>query len=432
MPKLPGTDGRKMSKSYGNTILLTDSEPPIRAELKPMVTDPARIRRTDPGNPDVCPVFDLHKVFSSARPTGSVHDGCRTAGIGCIECKGWVADADHRRSSPPFRSAATPTNNPSLVTESSAKAQEAPRPAPNKPCATSARPWTWPPIPDKARRIDGPPKTPDPKPVPTPGRTSAARLRPAPKRPIRKDRRRCQRRGLAFPFSITVGTGLRRPARPPARPHPQAGHRHLRHPHRAASPRSSSPTSNSSKQPMSTRRRIHLHRLAADPHQEPMLLPRDPDDVADGETKIPAVNWSSACSSTSASKTPPRCCPEAADRRRDLDQPRHPRIPRRGTSPLEPEIAADTVDLVRVFQEVLQRARDPPGPRRRGRRRHRRADDRLRAPPPADGRQARRPPPLLKTRSSNAPYLHFPRPAGDGPPAGRSCSARRKTSAKSS
>src|SRR6195256_3673126 len=64
-PKLPGTDGRKMSKSYGNTIMLTDPEPVVRLKLKTMVTDPARVRRTDPGNPDVCPVGDLHKIFSS-------------------------------------------------------------------------------------------------------------------------------------------------------------------------------------------------------------------------------------------------------------------------------------------------------------------------------------------------------------------------------
>ncbi len=64
-PKLPGTDGRKMSKSYGNTILLTDPEPVLRQKLKTMVTDPARVRRSDPGNPDVCPVGDLHKIFSS-------------------------------------------------------------------------------------------------------------------------------------------------------------------------------------------------------------------------------------------------------------------------------------------------------------------------------------------------------------------------------
>ena len=91
-PKLPGTDGRKMSKSYGNTILLSDSEPDIRAKLKTMVTDPARVRRTDPGDPEVCPVFDLHKVFSSAETQQNAADGCRTAGIGCIQCKGWLAD----------------------------------------------------------------------------------------------------------------------------------------------------------------------------------------------------------------------------------------------------------------------------------------------------------------------------------------------------
>jgi tryptophanyl-tRNA synthetase len=92
-PKLPGTDGRKMSKSYKNTILLSDPEPEIRAKLKTMVTDPARIRRDDPGNPDVCPVFDLHKVFSTEATQQRVRVGCTTAGIGCIECKGWLADA---------------------------------------------------------------------------------------------------------------------------------------------------------------------------------------------------------------------------------------------------------------------------------------------------------------------------------------------------
>jgi tryptophanyl-tRNA synthetase len=92
-PKLPGTDGRKMSKSYGNTILLTDPEPVVRGKLKTMMTDPARIRRTDPGNPDLCPVGDLHKIFSSRETLAKVDAGCRSAGIGCIECKGWAADA---------------------------------------------------------------------------------------------------------------------------------------------------------------------------------------------------------------------------------------------------------------------------------------------------------------------------------------------------
>jgi tryptophanyl-tRNA synthetase len=91
--KLPGTDGRKMSKSYGNMILLTDPEPVVRQKLKTMVTDPARVRRTDPGNPDLCPVGDLHKIFSDKATMAKVNEGCRSAGIGCIECKGWAADA---------------------------------------------------------------------------------------------------------------------------------------------------------------------------------------------------------------------------------------------------------------------------------------------------------------------------------------------------
>ena len=91
-PKLPGTDGRKMSKSYGNTIQMTDPEPVVRQKLKTMVTDPARIRRTDKGDPDKCPVGDLHKVFSTPETLAKVYDGCRSAGIGCIECKGWAAD----------------------------------------------------------------------------------------------------------------------------------------------------------------------------------------------------------------------------------------------------------------------------------------------------------------------------------------------------
>jgi tryptophanyl-tRNA synthetase len=92
-PKLPGTDGRKMSKSYGNTILLSDPEPDVRKKLKTMVTDPARVRRSDAGDPDKCPVGDLHKVFSSPETLAKVYEGCRSAGIGCIECKGWAADA---------------------------------------------------------------------------------------------------------------------------------------------------------------------------------------------------------------------------------------------------------------------------------------------------------------------------------------------------
>ncbi len=116
-PKLPGTDGRKMSKSYGNTILLSDPEPVVRQKLKPMVTDPARIRRTDKGNPEVCPVFDLHKVFSSAETQAKAREGCTTAGIGCIECKSWVADAIVAELAPIQERRAKYEADPQLVTD---------------------------------------------------------------------------------------------------------------------------------------------------------------------------------------------------------------------------------------------------------------------------------------------------------------------------
>ena len=92
-PKVMGTDGRKMSKSYGNTINLSDTEPVLRQKLKTMVTDPARVRRTDKGNPEVCPVFDFHKIYSSADVVKQIDQDCRTAAIGCIDCKRQVADA---------------------------------------------------------------------------------------------------------------------------------------------------------------------------------------------------------------------------------------------------------------------------------------------------------------------------------------------------
>lgn len=90
-PRLPGTDGRKMSKSYGNAVFLTDAPEVVSKKLATMVTDPARKRRTDPGNPDICPVFDLHKVFSAPETLDRVNRECRTAEIGCLDCKKLVA-----------------------------------------------------------------------------------------------------------------------------------------------------------------------------------------------------------------------------------------------------------------------------------------------------------------------------------------------------
>lgn len=86
-PKVPGLDGRKMSKSYNNAIYLTDPPDEIASKIKVMMTDPARKRRSDPGNPDVCPVFDFHKVYSPAETIAFADRGCRTAEIGCIDCK---------------------------------------------------------------------------------------------------------------------------------------------------------------------------------------------------------------------------------------------------------------------------------------------------------------------------------------------------------
>jgi tryptophanyl-tRNA synthetase len=99
-PRVPGTDGRKMSKSYDNSIFLKDPPDVVRKKLKPMVTDPARVRRTDPGNPEICPVFDLHKAFSTPETQEWAAAGCRTAGIGCIDCKSGVADHIIKRMEP--------------------------------------------------------------------------------------------------------------------------------------------------------------------------------------------------------------------------------------------------------------------------------------------------------------------------------------------
>lgn len=86
-PKVPGVDGKKMSKSYNNAIYLSDSPKVVEQKLRTMTTDPARIKRTDAGSPELSPVFQLHKIFSTKEEQDEVAEGCRTAGIGCIDCK---------------------------------------------------------------------------------------------------------------------------------------------------------------------------------------------------------------------------------------------------------------------------------------------------------------------------------------------------------
>jgi tryptophanyl-tRNA synthetase len=85
--KLPGVDGRKMSKSYNNAVFLSDPPEEIDRKLSRMMTDPARVRRTDPGEPEKCPAFQLHKIYCTPEEIEYVSKGCRTAGIGCLECK---------------------------------------------------------------------------------------------------------------------------------------------------------------------------------------------------------------------------------------------------------------------------------------------------------------------------------------------------------
>jgi tryptophanyl-tRNA synthetase len=91
-PRLPGTDGRKMSKSYGNAIFLSDDAAAVKTKVDAMLTDPQRTHRHIPGNPEICPVFANHKVFSDAETVRWADEGCRTAGIGCRDCKGRLKD----------------------------------------------------------------------------------------------------------------------------------------------------------------------------------------------------------------------------------------------------------------------------------------------------------------------------------------------------
>jgi len=87
IPKVPGTDGRKMSKSYNNAVFLSDAPMDIDAKLSRMMTDPRRVRRTDPGEPNDCPAFNLHRIYCTPDEIDYVTNGCRTAGIGCLDCK---------------------------------------------------------------------------------------------------------------------------------------------------------------------------------------------------------------------------------------------------------------------------------------------------------------------------------------------------------
>ena len=113
--KMPGLDGQKMSKSYNNTITLREDEASVSKKIRTMPTDPARIRRTDVGDPDKCPVWQLHQVYSSADTRQWVQQGCRTAGIGCIECKQPVIDSVLLEQNPMRERAQQYLDDPTLV-----------------------------------------------------------------------------------------------------------------------------------------------------------------------------------------------------------------------------------------------------------------------------------------------------------------------------
>jgi tryptophanyl-tRNA synthetase len=113
--KFPGVDGQKMSKSYGNAIALREDSESVKRKLRTMQTDPARIRRSDPGNPDKCPVWQLHLVYSSESTREWANQGCRSAGIGCLDCKQPVIDAVLAELAPMRERAQKYLDDPTLV-----------------------------------------------------------------------------------------------------------------------------------------------------------------------------------------------------------------------------------------------------------------------------------------------------------------------------
>ena len=113
--KLLGLDGQKMSKSYGNAIALREDPESIAKKVRTMPTDPARVKRTDPGNPDKCPVWNMHAVYSEESTKDWVRKGCTSAGIGCIECKQPVIDAIQKELAPIRERAQTYIDDPTLV-----------------------------------------------------------------------------------------------------------------------------------------------------------------------------------------------------------------------------------------------------------------------------------------------------------------------------
>ena len=269
-----------MSKSYGNTILLSDPEPDIRAKLKTMVTDPARIRRTDPGNPDVCPVYDLlTKVFSS-------DDKPSSEGLGkavpppesaASSARSWLADANVVTRPRPHSGTPPPIRSPPRRGRRHTRSRQRPRQRPRQPDH------------ERSPLRHGPQVTVMPKETTKPAEDLVLEPQPIPQDPEPQTSDRRKRRSVSIPLLRNRRSGLRRPPRPPPRPDTQAEHRHLRHPHRPHHqpvPRVHQPPPADRRL---QRRRVYLRRLAPsstssrrrppaprDPLRRRRRLPEDP------------------------------------------------------------------------------------------------------------------------------------------------------------
>ncbi len=141
--RMPGLDGRRMAKSYGNSISLREEPESVTKKIRTMPTDPARVRRTDPGEPELCPVWPLHLVYSDEATKQWVQTGCRTAGIGCLECKQPVIDAVVRELAPLRERAQAYLDDPTLVRDIVANGCDKARAMAGETMRDVRAPWVW-------------------------------------------------------------------------------------------------------------------------------------------------------------------------------------------------------------------------------------------------------------------------------------------------
>jgi tryptophanyl-tRNA synthetase len=235
-PRVPGLDGRKMSKSYGNTIQMREDPDAVVAKLKTMQTDPARVRRTDPGDPEKCPVWDLHKLYSDEPTRQWVDQGCRTAGIGCLDCKQPLIERIVEEVNGMRKRAQEFQENPDMVatilTEGGEKARAAARATLDVVRrAMHLRPQRF------ITADDGEAGSQDRCLQPAAGCSAAGAVARAGRDAIRRSQRRAHDAIAARSVYPAAGTGdiprgVRRPARSAALPNPAAERRYPQHPDR--------------------------------------------------------------------------------------------------------------------------------------------------------------------------------------------------------